>query len=71
MGTNIRLKLGKRIRALRTKYGYTQEGLSEATGIDYKYIQKIEGKSPPALKIDTLQRIAKVFNISVSKLLEF
>ena len=71
MGTNIRLKLGKRIRALRAKCGYTQERLSEATGIDYKYIQKIEGKSPPALKIDTLQRIAKVFNISVSKLLEF
>jgi hypothetical protein len=27
--------------------------------IDYKYIQKIEGKYPPALKIDTIEKLAK------------
>lgn len=71
METNVRLKLSKKIKELRKMHGLTQEKLSEVTEIDYKYIQKIEGKNPPALKIDTLQRIAKAFNISVSKLLDF
>ncbi len=71
MEINVRLNLGKRIKGLRKKRGFTQDKLSEITEIDYKYIQKIEGKNPPALKIDTLQRIAKAFNISISKLLDF
>jgi len=71
MEINIRLKLGRKIKELRKKYGYTQEKLSELANIDYKYLQKIEGKNPPALKIDTINRLAKAFNISLSKLLDF
>lgn len=70
MGNNIRLKAAKRIKELRRKQGYTQEKLSELTGIDYKYLQRIEGKNPPNIKLETLERIAKAFKISVSKLLE-
>ena len=68
---DIKLKLGKRIRELRRKCGYTQERLAELANIDYKYIQKIEGKNPPALKIDTIERLAKAFKVKLSKLLEF
>jgi len=64
-------KLAQRIKRLRKKCGYTQDQLAELTKIDYKYIQRIEGRNPPALKIDTLERIAKVFRISLSKLLDF
>ena len=67
----IRLKLGKKIRELREKYNYTQEELSEKADIDYKYIQKIEGKKPPALKIDTIEKLAKAFKVKPYKLLEF
>ncbi len=67
----IRLKLAKRIKQLRKKYGYTQDKLSELTSIDYKYIQRIEGKNPPALKIDTLERLAKAFKMPLSKFLNF
>ena len=70
MEINIRLELGKRIRELREKCGYTQEKLSEIANIDYKYIQKIEGKHPPALKIDTIERIAKALQVKPAKLLE-
>ncbi|MBI3999466.1 MAG: helix-turn-helix transcriptional regulator [Candidatus Omnitrophica bacterium] len=56
---------------LRKRKGYTQEGLATLTGIDYKYIQKIEGKNPPAVRIDTIEKLAKVFKISCSKLLDF
>jgi len=71
MDKAIRLKLAKRLRRLREKNGYTQDRLAELTGIDYKYIQKIEGKNPPAIRIDTIEKLAKAFKISCSKLLDF
>jgi len=70
MEINIKLKLGERIKQLRKKQGYTQDKLSEITGIDYKYIQKIEGKNPPNLKLETLQKLAKAFKITLSRLLD-
>ncbi|MBM3245987.1 MAG: helix-turn-helix transcriptional regulator [Candidatus Omnitrophica bacterium] len=71
MSKETRLKLGLRIRQLRKKYGYTQEKLSELSEIDYKHIQLLESKRPPAIKIDTLEKIAKAFNMSISKFLDF
>ena len=71
MELNIRLKFGKRIKKLRKKYGYTQEKLSELTNIDYKYIQRIEGKNQPAVKIDTIERLANAMKIKLSELFDF
>lgn len=71
MESTIRLKLAKRIKALREKCGYTQEKLADTTGIDYKYIQKIEGKNPPNLKVETIEKLAKALKSSPSKLLNF
>jgi len=71
MEYTIRLKLGKKIRELREKYNYTQEELSELADIDYKYIQKIEGKKPPALKIDTIEKLAKALKVKPYNLLKF
>lgn len=71
MESNIRLKFGMKIKKLRRKCGYTQEKLSELTNIDYKYIQRIEGKYPPAVKIDTIERFASAFKVKPSQLLEF
>ena len=71
MEENIRLKIGKRIRELRKKQGLTQERLSELSGIDYKHIQLLESKNPPAIRIDTLEKIANAFNLSCAELLDF
>jgi len=71
MRSIIRLRLGKKIKELRMKCGYTQEKLSELADIDYKYIQRIEGKNPPALKIDTIEKLGKAFRINASQLLNF
>jgi len=71
MESNIRFKFGMKIKKLRRKCGYTQEKLSELTNIDYKYIQRIEGKDPPAVKIDTIERFASAFKVKPSQLLEF
>ncbi|MCK9432951.1 MAG: helix-turn-helix domain-containing protein [Candidatus Omnitrophica bacterium] len=69
MESDIRIKLGKKVKELRAKCGYTQEELAEIADIDYKYLQKIEGKNPPALKIDTIERLAKALKINPSGLL--
>ena len=63
--------MAKRIKALRKKRGLTQEQLADLVGIDYKYLQKMEGKNPPAVRIDTIEKLAKVFKITCSKLLDF
>ena len=59
MDTKIRLKLAQRIKQLRKGLGLTQEKLSEVSGIDYKYIQRIEGKNPPNIKLETIERLPK------------
>jgi transcriptional regulator with XRE-family HTH domain len=71
MSTTAKLKLTKRLKQLRKEYDYTQEKLAQLADIDYKYLQRIEGNKPPAVKIDTLEKLAKAFKISISKLLDF
>ena len=71
MKETIRIKLGKKIKYYRNKCGYTQEKLAELANIDYKYLQRIEGKKPPAVKIDTLEKLAAALNIKAIKLLDF
>ncbi len=69
MEKDIRLHFAEKIRVFRKKRGFTQEKLAELTEIDYKYVQRLEGKNPPAVKIDTIQRIARALRIDPSKLL--
>ena len=66
---NIRLEIREKIKELRKKRGITQQRLSELTDIDYKYIQKIEGKNPPNIKIETIAKLAKTLAVDPSKLL--
>jgi len=71
MEMDIRLKLARKIRELRQRKELTQEQLSELSGVDYKHIQLLESKKAPAAKIDTIEKIAKAFDITPSKLLKF
>lgn len=71
METAIRLKLAKRIKELRKRQGLTQEQLSELSGIDYKHTQLLESNKTPDAKLDTIEKLAKAFGISPSKLLKF
>ncbi|MBU1367742.1 MAG: helix-turn-helix domain-containing protein [Candidatus Omnitrophica bacterium] len=56
---------------MRKKQKITQEEFANRADIDYKYMQKIEGKNPPNIKVETLEKLAKAFNVSLSKLLDF
>jgi transcriptional regulator with XRE-family HTH domain len=71
MSRDIKSLLARRIRNLRKEYDYSQEELADRAGIDYKHLQRLEGKTPVAARIDTLEKIAKALNISCSELLKF
>jgi transcriptional regulator with XRE-family HTH domain len=70
MDKKARLILAKRVKEVREKRGMTQEKLASSTGIDYKYIQRIEGKNPPAVRIDTIEKIAQALKTTCADLLK-
>ena len=71
MNTHIGTILSKNIKELRKKQGLTQERLAELTGTSYKYIQRIEGKNPPDVRVTTVVRIAKALKVKPAELIEF
>jgi len=71
MGCMDTIKLGKKIKELRKKRGITQEKLAELTETSYKYIQRIEGKNPPDIRLTTIVRLAKALKVKPADLLEF
>jgi transcriptional regulator with XRE-family HTH domain len=71
MGREIRLKFGKKLRQMRKRKGWTQEQLAERADIAYKHVQRLEGKNPSPVKIDTIEKLAKAFKIACSKMVDF
>ena len=43
---DINRRFGMNIRKLREKHNLTQEQLAQLAEVDYKYIQRLEGKTP-------------------------
>ena len=68
---SIELKFAKRLRELRKMKGLTQEALAEKAGLEYKYIQMLEGKTPPSATLRTLDKLAKALDIELSKMITF
>ncbi|MDH4199082.1 MAG: helix-turn-helix domain-containing protein [Spirochaetia bacterium] len=62
---NIIFKIRLRIKGLRTEKALTQEKLAALSGVDYKHIQLLESKNPPAARIDTLEKICFGFSIGL------
>jgi DNA-binding XRE family transcriptional regulator len=68
MSTDIRVKLGKRVRQLRQERGWTQVELADLLGIDRSYLSEIEtGKKDPSLRV--LKTFADGFHLTLSELL--
>ena len=67
----IRLKLARRLKALRKQLHLTQEKMAERLDVDTRYYQRLESNKPGAVKIDTIDKIAKALNLTPSKLLDF
>jgi len=67
----IRLQFAKQLKTLRKRMGLTQEQMAERLDVDIRYYQRLESNKPGAVKIDTIDRIAKALNLTPSKLLNF
>lgn len=62
--------LGRRIRALRTAKGMTQQELGHRSDVDYKFIGEIErGNMNPSFKV--LVKISRVLEIELPEILRF
>ena len=68
---NINTRFGRHLKDLRRKKKITQEELAELANLEYKYIQRLEGKKPSSPTLNSLEKLAKAFNINISKLLNF
>ena len=62
---DIKKKVGKRLRELRTAKGLSQEKFSFECGLDRTYIASIE-QGRRNVSIANIEKIAIAFNISVS-----
>ena len=65
--SDITVALGKKIRSLRQAHGWTQENLAEYADLHVSYIVLLEKGSNRAT-IETLDKLAKAFGISISDL---
>lgn len=66
---NINEKIGIKISILRKRLKFSQEKLSEFSGLSKNSISSIErGESNPS--IETLDRIAKALNIELKELVD-
>ena len=67
MAQDIRKWVSNRIRGLRAKKGLTQQELAEIADLDYKSIQRFEGKKSKFYpKVHTLEKVARAFGITLS-----
>lgn len=71
MGRSINQKLAKRIKEVRARQGITQEELAELIKTSYKYVQRIEGKNPPDIRLTTVEKIATALRTTPADLLNF
>ena len=59
------------LKHLREAAGLTQEQMAERLEMDARYYQRLESNKPGAVKIDTIDKIAKALKLTPSKLLDF
>ncbi len=68
---DINRRFGENLRKLRKRYKLTQEQLAQLSEVDYKYIQRLEGKTPSSPSLNIIEKLAKAFKISPAELLKF
>ena len=68
---NTGMKLGRKIKEYRKKRRLTQEQLAESINTSYKYLQRIEGKNPPDIRVSTVIKLAKALKVKPAELLKF
>ena len=67
--SQLLINLGLKIKDLRAKKNISQQELSDLIGVKRQYISQIEA-GDYNVTVDTLNKIATAFEISISELLE-
>ena len=67
--SSLRKQLGRNLRLLRLSKDWTQEELAERLGVSVNFLSFME-RGLKAPSFDNLERMAKIFRISVAKLFE-
>ena len=57
--TNLRKKFAKNLKEIRKSKNLTQEQLAERLNISVRYVQVLESKNCPNIKLDTMSKLAK------------
>lgn len=71
MSSTISTKLAKRLKELRNEHGMTQEEAAQKCHMEYKYYQRYESANPRDMRLSTLEKIAKAFDLKPSELIDF
>jgi transcriptional regulator with XRE-family HTH domain len=66
---DINIAFAKNLKNLRTAKGLTQEELAELSGIDYKYLQKLESQNPSSPTLSTLKKLSTGLGITLTDLI--
>jgi len=61
--------IGKQLKELRKKSGWSQQKLAEKAGLSYNVITKIEQGASKNPNIQTMIKLADAFQISIDELL--
>lgn len=61
----------KTLKQLRAEKNLTQEELAQRSGVDYKYLQKLEGLDPSSPTLSTLNKLSKGLGISLVEFIAF
>jgi transcriptional regulator with XRE-family HTH domain len=68
--TKTRKTFSRNLKKIRQARGLTQEQLAENLGISVRYVQTLEGKNTPNVKLDTLEVLAKALKVKPTDLLQ-
>jgi transcriptional regulator with XRE-family HTH domain len=67
---SIRKTFAQNLKAYRNARNLSQEQLAERLDINVRYVQQLEGKKTPNVKLDTIADLAKVLKVAPSDLIK-
>ncbi len=64
----VDLRFANALKRLRKAKGLTQESLAQRAGVDYKYLQKLEGSNPSSPTLATMKKLSDGLGVSLVEL---
>lgn len=65
----IRKSFAKNLQKIRQEQ-MTQEEFAEKLDISVRYVQRLESKNPPNVKLDTIEELARVLKVDMCEFLK-